>query len=77
MKYRYIEGLQLNTSSITPYEKSIKAIECDTPPSVSISRLPTHWLGRRGREQPEEVVNALWDLRNHMMKDVVQLSKSY
>lgn len=76
MCYRYIEGLQTNTPNITPYEKAIQATEIETPPPINVSRLPSHWLGKAGREKPDDVVNALWSLRNYMMKDVVQLYKS-
>lgn len=74
---RYIEGLQTNTPSITPYEKAIQATEIETAPPINVSRLPSHWLGKAGQEKPDDVVNALWNLRNYMMKDVVQLYKSY
>ncbi|XP_063696880.1 protein polybromo-1 isoform X2 [Culicoides brevitarsis] len=74
---KYIEGLQANTPSITPYERAIEATEMETAPPLPVSRLPGHWLGKAGREKPDDVVNALWNLRNYMMKDVVQLYKSY
>jgi len=73
---QYIEGLQRNTPSITPFAKSLNARPETTPP-VHPHRLPAHWLGNTSKEKSDEVVNALWDLRDFMMKDVVRLYKSY
>lgn len=73
---RYIEGLQNDTRYITPWEKTIKANQ-EATPTVDLTKLPTQWLGAKAQEKPEEVVNALWQLRNHMMKDVLQIQKNY
>lgn len=62
---------------MAPYERALEATEMETAPPINVSRLPGHWLGKAGREKPDDVVNALWSLRNYMMKDVVQLYKSY
>jgi hypothetical protein len=74
--HRYIEGLQTNTHYISPYEKTLKATQ-ETVQAVDISKLPTSWLGKRAKDKPEEVVNALWELRNYMMKDILQLHRTY
>lgn len=71
---KYIEGLQNNNSYVGQWEKSVKV----TRETVNhdVSRLPTHWLGTRGREKPEEVIDALWKLRNFMWKDAFALSRN-
>lgn len=71
---KYIEGLQNNNSYVGQWEKSVKATR-DTI-ITDVNRLPTHWLGARGREKPEEVIDALWKLRNFMWKDAFTLSRS-
>lgn len=73
---KYIEGLQNDSRFISPWEKTLKATQ-ESVPAVDMSRLPTHWLDSRGKEQPEEIVKAIWNLRNYMMKDIVQIKKNY
>ncbi|XP_055708043.1 protein polybromo-1 isoform X1 [Phlebotomus papatasi] len=73
---KYIEGLQNDSRFISPWEKTLKATQ-ESVPAVDVSRLPTHWLDSRGKEQPEEIVKAIWNLRNYMMKDIVQIKKNY
>lgn len=72
---KYIEGLQNNSQSISNWDKTLKAtretITHDT------SRLPTHWLGARAKDKPEEVVDALWKLRNFLWRDSLSLSKNF
>ncbi|GAB0097679.1 polybromo [Sergentomyia squamirostris] len=72
---KYIEGLQNDSRFISPWEKTLKATP-ETVPPVDVGRLPTHWLDTRGKEQPDEVVKALWGLRNYMMKDIIQIKRS-
>lgn len=71
---RYIEGLQNNSHYITPWQKTLTATR-ETVPSQDVSRLPVHWLGKRGREKPEAVIDAIWQLRGFLMKDVVQFDR--
>lgn len=71
---KYIEGLQNNSSNISSWERTLKATRENV--SHDTSRLPTHWLGARGKEKPEEVVDALWKLRNFMWRDALALSKN-
>jgi protein polybromo-1 len=69
---KYIEGLQNNSAHVGQWTKTIKATRetlGDNP-----SRLPVHWLGERAKEKPEEVVDALWNLRNFMWRDALTLS---
>lgn len=44
----------------------------ETAPVVDIAKLPTHWLKKSAQDKPEDVVSALWQLRNFMMKDVLR-----
>lgn len=56
------------------YQRQLQATADSVPPSnVDVAKLPTQWLDKRAQEKPEEVVNALWNLRNLMMKDVFSL----
>lgn len=71
---RYIEGLQSNASYISPYEKTIRTTQA-TAPTVDVSKLPVQWLGQHAQDKPEEVVNALWHLRNFMLKDVLEIKR--
>ncbi|XP_070490389.1 protein polybromo-1 isoform X5 [Chironomus tepperi] len=71
---KYIEGLQNNNAYVGQWEKSVKATRETI--NTDVNRLPTHWLGARGREKPEEVIDALWKLRNFMWKDAFTLSRN-
>lgn len=55
--------------------KTIRATQ-ETTPAVDTARLPTQWLGKRAHDKPEAVVNALWQLRDFMMKDVLTIHQS-
>lgn len=72
---KYIEGLQNNSPNVGNWERTLKAtretITHDT------SRLPTQWLGARAKNKPEEVIDALWNLRNFMWRDALSLSKNF
>ncbi|XP_055636665.1 protein polybromo-1 isoform X2 [Toxorhynchites rutilus septentrionalis] len=71
---RYIEGLQSGSHYITPWQKTLTATR-ESIPNQDASRLPVHWLGKKGREKPEAVVDALWQLRGFLMKDVIQFNR--
>lgn len=71
---RYIESLQPKANQKPLYQKQLRAAQ-DNTSAVDISKLPTQWLGKRAQEKPEQVVNALWNLRHYMMKDVLALYK--
>ncbi|XP_058446489.1 protein polybromo-1 isoform X2 [Malaya genurostris] len=71
---RYIEGLQGGSQYITPWQKTLTATR-DNIPNQDVSRLPTHWLAKKGRDKPEVVVDALWQLRGFLMKDVIQFDR--
>nr|XP_029731908.1 protein polybromo-1-like isoform X3 [Aedes albopictus] len=71
---RYIESLQSNSEYITPWQKTLTATR-ESIPNQDASRLPVHWLGKKGREKPEAVVDAIWQLRGFLMKDVIQFDR--
>lgn len=71
---KYIEGLQKNTPYVSNWERTMKATRENI--SHDISRLPVQWLGGRAKNKPEEVVDALWKLRNFMWRDALALSKN-
>lgn len=71
---KYIEGLQSNTSYVGNWERTLKATRENI--THDMSRLPTQWLGARGKEKPEEVIDAIWKLRNFMWRDALALSKN-
>lgn len=69
---KYIESLQNDTRYLSPWERTLKATpETSTPPDAS--KLPFHWLGPKSPEKSADAINALWDLRNHMAKDIVRV----
>ena len=71
---RYIEGLQNNTPSISNWNKTIKATKANV--QVDMTKLPVSWLGKRGQDKPEEVVDALWNLRTFLWRDAFTLNRN-
>lgn len=67
---KYIDGLQSNARFITPWDKTLTAHR-ETAPAVDVAKLPTHWLRPEVAQRPDEAVQALWKLRDYMMKDVL------
>lgn len=70
---RYIEGLQVDNKHISAWEKHLKATQENTP-IPDISRLPADWLGN-GVGNHGNIVNALWTLRDFMMRDALGINK--
>ncbi|KAK7869922.1 hypothetical protein R5R35_013708 [Gryllus longicercus] len=70
---RYIEGLQAENKHISPWEKHLKATQENTA-IPDISRLPAEWLGN-GVGNHGNIVNALWTLRDFMMRDALGINK--
>ncbi|XP_043276955.1 protein polybromo-1 isoform X2 [Venturia canescens] len=71
---RYIEGLNVENRYISNWDKQMNA----NPESIQISdisKLPAEWLGN-GVGNHGNVVNALWTLRNMMMRDVLAINKT-
>ncbi|XP_025829015.1 protein polybromo-1 isoform X3 [Agrilus planipennis] len=72
---KYIEGLQADNKYITPWERTLNVTKETVPPPDpdKLTHVAT-WLGKK-YEQPEEVLNALWNLRNQMLRDTLGLQK--
>ena len=66
--FRYIEGLRDNK----PYLSNWSEL-ADVPHQKSQNPLPTHWL--KEEHGFESTTEALWALRDHMLRDAVTLSK--
>lgn len=73
MPHRYIEGLNVDNKYISNWDKHLKATQENTPVPDS-TRLPVHWLGN-GVGNHGNIVNALWTLRDFMMRDALGISK--
>nr|CAD7444948.1 unnamed protein product [Timema bartmani] len=71
---KYIEGLQADSKYISNWDKQLRA-NTENTPVPDQSRLPTHWLGN-GAGNHGSVVNALWMLRDFMMKDALGINKT-
>ncbi|GIY61633.1 protein polybromo-1 [Caerostris extrusa] len=70
---KYIEGLQAESRYISNWDSHLKS----TPETTVVpdpQRLPTHWLGNNF-ENHGSALNALWALRNFMLKDALNISK--
>uniref|UniRef100_A0A1Y1MVM8 Protein polybromo-1 n=1 Tax=Photinus pyralis TaxID=7054 RepID=A0A1Y1MVM8_PHOPY len=74
---KYIEGLQSDNKYITSWEKTLNATQetVTNPDPEKINNVAT-WLGKKYNQQ-EDVVNALWELRNQLLRDSLGLSKHY
>lgn len=71
---RYIEGIGSDSRHISNWERGLRA----TPESTAIpdaSRLPSHWLAN-GTGNHGSVVNALWALRDYLLRDSLRLGKN-
>lgn len=70
---RYIEGLQAECHYISNWDSHLKATpETTHPPDPH--RLPTHWLSN-SVDNHGSALNALWALRNYMLKDALNISR--
>jgi len=58
---------------MTNWEHTLKATKENTP-TPEPQKLPGHWLGN-GPGNHGNVVDALWALRNFMMKDALNLRR--
>ncbi len=71
---RYIEGLSADKpAQVSAWEKQFFASP-DSTPTPDPNKLPIHWL-ENGVGNHGNVLNALWALRDYMMKDALNLSK--
>ncbi|BFZ08168.1 hypothetical protein BsWGS_11204 [Bradybaena similaris] len=71
---RYIEGLNSECHTISNWDKTLNATQENTP-SQSESNLPTQWLAQ-GAGCHGSVTNALWALRDFMLKDALNLART-
>ncbi|CAL8069132.1 unnamed protein product [Orchesella dallaii] len=70
---RYIESLHAKKRKMTDWEKTLKATK-ETTKVPDESKLPRHWLAN-GAGPHGSVTNALWALRDFMMRDALNLHK--
>ncbi|XP_021930811.1 protein polybromo-1-like isoform X6 [Zootermopsis nevadensis] len=70
---KYIEGLQADSKHISQWDKHLKATQ-DTTSVPDPSRLPAQWLGN-GVGHHGNIVNALWTLRDFMMRDALGINR--
>ncbi|XP_058792072.1 protein polybromo-1 isoform X2 [Phymastichus coffea] len=71
---RYIEGLTSDNRYISNWDKQLNATSENTQ-IPEVTKLPEEWLGN-GVGNHGNVVNALWTLRNMMMRDVLAINKT-
>lgn len=72
--YRYIEALNVENRYISNWDKQMNA-NSDNTQIPDVTKLPAEWLGN-GVGNHGNVVNALWTLRNMMMRDVLAINKT-
>uniref|UniRef100_A0A673MT31 Protein polybromo-1 n=1 Tax=Sinocyclocheilus rhinocerous TaxID=307959 RepID=A0A673MT31_9TELE len=73
---KYIEGLSAESSTISKWDQSLKAQRKDCRLTrEQESRLPTHWLKSKGAHTT--MADALWRLRDLMMKDTFNIRQAY
>lgn len=70
---KYIESLQTDCKHVSNWDTQLKATKENTP-IYDTSRLPTHWLGN-GVGGHGNAVNALWALRDFMLRDALNISR--
>ncbi|XP_014213289.1 protein polybromo-1 isoform X3 [Copidosoma floridanum] len=71
---RYIEGLNTENRYISNWDRQLIATPENTQ-VPDVTKLPAEWLGN-GVGNHGNVVNALWTLRNMMMRDVLAINKT-
>lgn len=73
--FRYIEGLQADNKHITNWEKTLCASQ-ENMPTLELDKIQnvTTWLGKKINQQ-DNVVSALWTLRNRLLRDTLSLQK--
>lgn len=71
---RYIEGLNADHKYISDWDKNLSASQENTP-QVDENRLPSQWLAQ-GAGYHGNVTNALWALRDLMLKDTLNISRT-
>ena len=72
MYCRYIEGLRDGNPHMSNWNQSRKP-DASTMTPQQMAQLPVHWLGN-GYGDYDNPVDALWALKEHMMRDALSLS---
>ncbi|XP_064212434.1 protein polybromo-1 isoform X5 [Tribolium castaneum] len=73
---KYIEGLQADNKHITNWERTLCATQENIPaPDLDKLQNVTAWLGKKA-DQQDNVVAALWSLRNKLLRDTLSLQKA-
>ncbi|XP_019875742.2 protein polybromo-1 isoform X3 [Aethina tumida] len=73
---KYIEGLQAENKYITQWERTLNATQENSPaPDLEKLNNVTTWLGRKA-DQHDNVVAAIWALRNQLLRDTLGLHKT-
>ncbi|MFH4982982.1 hypothetical protein AB6A40_009691 [Gnathostoma spinigerum] len=73
---RYIESLSNGPQrTVSKWNKNLGATSRNTPPPQKT--LPTHWLkgAKEGGASEEEVVRALWKLRDHLLENTLNIAR--
>ena len=73
MCFRYIEGMSSGNRNIGDFEKTLNAAPPSCVQPTSNLKLPVHWLAN-GPGHHDNVSNALWALRDLMLKDALNIS---
>ncbi|GFS20715.1 protein polybromo-1 [Elysia marginata] len=71
---RYIEGLTTDSHSISNWNRELSATQENTP-VIPESNLPGDWLSQ-GAGAHGSVTNALWALRDFMLKDTLSIART-
>ncbi|EDO29914.1 predicted protein [Nematostella vectensis] len=71
--FRYIEGLRDGNPHMSNWTQSRKPDAATMTPQ-QLAQLPVHWLGNSYGDF-DNPVDALWALKEHMMKDALSLSR--
>nr|XP_020030821.1 protein polybromo-1 isoform X4 [Castor canadensis] len=73
---KYIEGLSAESSSISKWDQTLAARRRDVHLSKEQeSRLPSHWLKSKGAHTT--MADALWRLRDLMLRDTLNIRQAY
>ncbi|CAH1167174.1 unnamed protein product [Phyllotreta striolata] len=73
---KYIEGLTTENKHLSQWERTLHASQENAPePDSEKLKQVAQWLGRK-TDQHDNVVAALWTLRNQLLKDTLSLHKT-
>ncbi|XP_017786877.1 PREDICTED: protein polybromo-1 [Nicrophorus vespilloides] len=72
---KYIEGLHADNKYISPWEKTLNASQENAVPDMEKINNASTWLGTKANQQ-DNVLNALWALRNQLLRDTLGLQKT-